>query len=470
MPKGKSLPGRVQDNPELVAREALLRQKSLVRLLVAVSGGADSCALLATCAALRAEFGFSLFTLHVDHGLRSPAEASADLSVVRNLCRALKVPLLVTRVPRGRIVAGAATRGRGIEDEARRVRRRAYARGLAHFHADRVLLAHTMDDVLEGTLLRILRGAGPLGLSSLAESKGAILRPLLACSRQGLRSYLLERGIRWSEDASNADPAFLRNRIRLELVPLLDDRFPSWRGALRTLRLRQGTMADYLGQSSREILTHARSDGYGRIVLDKSSWKESPQAVREETLLIAANRALRDARRALLGSPFPRADRMPQRREIPYRTLHGLCSLDNPRGDLGAFAVFPRSEGLEVSAQGFSRPERGFFIEIHSPGSYRLPFATLVVGLGDGIVPLTVFPILARSACPKEVAKVRSRGDVRAAVSAASLPAAHSLGDSLVIIEQSGAPTQFLVCGISRPFAIDSASRDCSPGLTFSIL
>jgi tRNA(Ile)-lysidine synthetase-like protein len=138
------------------------------RLLAAVSGGADSTAMLAACASVRGrafcERGV-LSVVHVDHGLRPPEECAGDAEVVRSLCDRLGVACTVAVIGRGKIEAWARDTGSGIEAAARHFRHEALRREAARVQADFILVAHTQDDALETAVMRFLRGSGPRGLA-----------------------------------------------------------------------------------------------------------------------------------------------------------------------------------------------------------------------------------------------------------------------------------------------------------------
>ena len=216
------------------------------RICAAVSGGADSVALLlllhAANALPRHGLGVGLSAVHVHHGLRGD-EADADLAFVEALCLRLAVPLHVhhasvpERMAASRAGAGKAGTGRaeGCEEAARAIRYELFASLIAQGHADSVLTAHTLDDQAETVLMKLLRGAWTEGLSGIhpvvlvdkAKPGGKILRPLLAVRRAELEDFLRARNQPWRTDSSNSDEAFTRNRVRHQLLPILREYNPS---------------------------------------------------------------------------------------------------------------------------------------------------------------------------------------------------------------------------------------------------
>jgi len=179
-------------------------------VLVAVSGGPDSVALLATLTALAPAWRLTLHVLHVDHGLR--ADSARDAEFVRALGTRLGVPVDVERVQVG---AGS------VEAAARTARYAALEAWADRVGASRIAVGHTADDQAETVLMRVLGGAGVRGLAAIPPVRGRIIRPLIELRRQAVREALTAEGLEWVEDPSNRDPKFLRNRIRHELIPLL---------------------------------------------------------------------------------------------------------------------------------------------------------------------------------------------------------------------------------------------------------
>lgn len=181
-------------------------------LLVGLSGGADSVALLL----LLLERGGRIEAAHVNHGLRGE-DSDGDEAFVRALCAEKGVPLRVYR---------AAPPDNPGEDWARRARYGFLRQAMRETGADALALAHHRDDQAETLLMHLMRGAGPTGLTGMASDAMIdgirVVRPLLGVSGRELRDMLAERGQPWREDATNRDPRYLRNAIRLEVMPIME--------------------------------------------------------------------------------------------------------------------------------------------------------------------------------------------------------------------------------------------------------
>jgi len=240
----------------MAARTRLALDRTLLsageRVCVAVSGGADSTALLlGLCEANRAkaeggqELGVAVSAAHVHHGLRG-ADADADAAFVRELCEGLGVALRVTQVD---TPARMRNEGEGMEEAARGLRYAALWGLMERGEVDVVATAHTLDDQAETVMMKLLRGAGTEGLGGISpvleggggtrantggvplrksqeqddgeRRSGRIVRPLLGVRRAEVEAFLRERGQAWREDASNRDLTLTRNRVRHRLMPEL---------------------------------------------------------------------------------------------------------------------------------------------------------------------------------------------------------------------------------------------------------
>lgn len=191
-------------------------------LLVALSAGPDSTALLAAVSELRdAGYLDRVSALHVDHGLRAGGEQ--DAACARRACDALAVPFASVRV---QVAPG------NVQAEARRARYAALLAEAARVGATHIATGHTLTDQAETVLLRLLRGAGARGLSGIPARRGALVRPLLERAREEGIAYLRARGIAFRDDPTNATPRFARNRLRLALSPVLRELAPSFERAL----------------------------------------------------------------------------------------------------------------------------------------------------------------------------------------------------------------------------------------------
>lgn len=238
-----------------------------VTVLVAVSGGCDSVALLRAMAALKTAGAGRLGAVHLNHGLR--AEADADDNFVAELCGRLGVACQIGHAPVEQL---AAERGDGIEEAARRARYAFLAEAAERFGARFVTTAHTADDQAETILHRIVRGTGIRGLAGMSRTRSlghaTLIRPLLSVRHAELQQYLRDLQQAYRCDESNADPRFTRNRIRHETMPHLRDRYNT---NLSDALLRLGELA----AESQAVVDHAVDQ-----CLDRCATLDPPRSAR----------------------------------------------------------------------------------------------------------------------------------------------------------------------------------------------
>ncbi len=251
-------------------------------VLVAVSGGGDSVALLRILLGV----GQRVAAAHVHHGLRGP-EADADLAFVADLARTLGVTLAVAHVD------AASRDGRSPEARARALRYRELERMRRAGNYRHLATAHHLDDQAETVLLRALRGTGIGGLAAIRPSldRGRVLRPLLRVRRSSLRRYLAARALGFREDATNADLRTPRNRLRAEILPALEALHP---GASERL----ASLADLAAEHDAALiatlepwLEQLSEPGDGGLWLDAAKLSEFDVGRRRRALLALAARA-----------------------------------------------------------------------------------------------------------------------------------------------------------------------------------
>ena len=204
----------------LTLTERTLRDECRVepktRIVIAVSGGGDSQALLHVLARLAPKLRLELFAHGVDHGLR--AEAKAELDLAHALARELGVPFSTSKL---RVETGGNLMAR-----ARTARYRALRECMAELEAHFIATAHHADDRAETILERLLRGAGPRGLAVMPPKAGDLLRPLVRARKSDVQAHLTRHAISFASDPSNVDQRFLRVRLREEVLPLLSELSP----------------------------------------------------------------------------------------------------------------------------------------------------------------------------------------------------------------------------------------------------
>ncbi len=251
-------------------------------VLVAVSGGLDSTALLHALHLLSESQRLNLSIGHVNHGLRGD-ESEADETAVRDLAAALGRPVRVARVDPRALREGLSSRERPtLQEAARTLRYRALAELAEQAGASRIATAHTADDQAETVLLRLMRGTSPDGLGGIPERSpdGRIVRPLLRVSRDQIERFARAQGLCWREDSSNRRVEYARNRLRRHWLPGLAGDFNP-----RLLRA-IGGLAEAQREDSEWIATLVEREAASRFAVDgqwlqieAKDWSELPEAL-----------------------------------------------------------------------------------------------------------------------------------------------------------------------------------------------
>ena len=190
------------------------------RVVVALSGGPDSTALLAVLASIAPELDLSLIVAHFNHGLRG-AESDEDEKFSRDLSDRMGLVFCAAKMDQNNYKKGVSP-----EDFYRRERYGFLNKVAADYQARKIALGHNLQDQAETVLLNLLRGSGPEGLKGILPKRdGNIIRPLIEISRPEIISYLNKTGISYRQDSSNKNKMYLRNQIRTELIPYLQEKY-----------------------------------------------------------------------------------------------------------------------------------------------------------------------------------------------------------------------------------------------------
>lgn len=205
---------------QYIDQNNILRQGD--KVLVAVSGGVDSIALLDVLLRLRDNFKLGLHVAHLNHMFRGQ-QSMEDAFFVDNICRSLALPVVYASAD----VPEAASQGGSAQEAARQVRYE-YLRRLARiYRCNKIALGHHMDDQAETVLHNLLRGSGMVGLAGMLPAHGKIIRPLLAVEKGEIEEYCRRRKLNWREDPSNKKCIYRRNKIRNRLIPELQAEYNS---------------------------------------------------------------------------------------------------------------------------------------------------------------------------------------------------------------------------------------------------
>lgn len=342
-------------------------------MLVAVSGGADSTALLYILKELKRRLRLRLTVAHLNHKIRGK-DAGEDARFVKQLARRLHLDFALGTAAVPRL---ARRLGISLEMAGRQARYDFFEKTARARRGDVVATAHTADDNVESILLMLTRGCGLQGLTGIPPlsriGKITVVRPLLGTDRRTIEKYLRERKLSWREDISNTDPGFLRNRVRHELLPLLEAKYNKGiRHALINLADVLRSENELMDALATAIYTEAR-DRYGRGLNCAAVAKYQ---------LAARRRVLRH---------WLKINGI-QAGTLDFQTINKLDSLlMNPAGGrslelAGGLNIRRNYQRLEIEKQ-VTKPDGNFYHKIRIPGRTILPEAGLIVRaeLGPGI-------------------------------------------------------------------------------------
>lgn len=239
---------------QTIEKEALLTPGD--RVLVALSGGADSVALLQGLVLLQKQWNLTLTAAHVHHGIRGE-EADRDCDLALALCERLGVECLVHRV---NVPAICKETGEGEEECGRRIRYEFFS---SLPHIDKIATAHTANDSAETVLLHLIRGAGLKGLRGILPKRGNIIRPLIACTRSQVEAFCQEHHLIYANDSTNNDTTYRRNFVRHNLLPLCQQLNPGFLESIGRSTTANQKDFDYLATVGEQLLKEAKTNqGY----------------------------------------------------------------------------------------------------------------------------------------------------------------------------------------------------------------
>jgi tRNA(Ile)-lysidine synthase len=250
-------------------------------MMVAVSGGPDSMALLAVLYQLRSVYNVTLVVAHINHQLRGE-ESTRDAVFVEHQAARLGLPFSLRSVD---VKGLQRTAGLSPQHAARQLRYACLAALQRALGATHIALGHTADDQAETLLMRLLRGSSPAGFAGMPPVRLPCVRPLLAVSRDAIMAYLRAEGIPWVEDSSNSHPVYLRNRVRLHLLPQLRQYNPQIASRLNELadicRAEQYLLAQQTAQVAAQVVCWQPGK---RVLMRCHPYSTAPLAVQRRLL------------------------------------------------------------------------------------------------------------------------------------------------------------------------------------------
>ncbi|MGP1458072.1 MAG: tRNA lysidine(34) synthetase TilS [Treponema sp.] len=340
----------------------------------AVSGGADSMSLLVSLAHILKDSCVLLNVINVNHNMREEAESAADSIFVTDFCENLKargfrINVFTAELPRGLVACTAAVRKKGAEEAARFLRYKTFDNFAERENAAFICLAHNKNDALETLLMHFLQGAS----GSIAAVRGRYIRPLLNITRAEIETYLTAQNIPWRTDYTNFDEQYFRNKIRLSLVPLLNEKFFGWDTALLAGAARTAEDAAALEELASAHRWQERKDS---LCMDKNEFCSCPAAVRRRLLYKAFT---------LLGAE----------KRIPRTFINAVQDAADARASRFSFSAGGLKAGFSSQSVCIQKEKKRatascFFAIIETSGVYNFTFGALSAEIQKGKARISV--------------------------------------------------------------------------------
>ncbi len=252
------------------------------RILIGISGGPDSVTLLNILLSFKKRYNLSFFIVHLDHMLRGK-ESDEDVSFVKNLAQELDLPCEIrscnlTKITRKEHLT--------LEEAGRKYRYKFFLEAARKFKTNKIALGHNADDQVETVLMRFLRGSGLEGLMGIPPVRGKIIRPLIECSRTEIEEYCKENKIEYRVDSSNKEVVYFRNKIRLELLPLLSKSYnKNIKDIMLRLRSIISEVSAYLNQETELFFKEVvRRESPEMVIIDLKKFTSLPLALKRRII------------------------------------------------------------------------------------------------------------------------------------------------------------------------------------------
>ena len=268
------------------------------RILAGVSGGPDSITLLHVLNSLKKEYSLNIVIAHLDHKFRGE-ESAADRKFCEDLAKKYNLEIMWEEID---VPGIAKEKGISPEEAARLARYDFFKRAAKEKNIYKIAVGHTRDDQAETVLMRIIRGAGMKGLGGISPVKemsgNKIIRPLIEVSRKDVEDFIVEERLRFRKDSSNEKTIFTRNKIRLELIPLLEKDFnPNIKEVLSNMAENLQIENEFLSKYAKRKFKSVSKIRQGQIQIDGKKFKKLPKAVRKRVLRAALEELKGDLRR-----------------------------------------------------------------------------------------------------------------------------------------------------------------------------
>jgi tRNA(Ile)-lysidine synthase len=248
------------------------------KVLVAVSGGADSLALLYLLEQFSKELGYELFVAHLNHLVRGK-ESDEDASFVEKEANKLSLPVFIDKID----VKKSGLKS-SFQESARILRYQFLEDVLTSIKGNKIALGHTADDRIETVLMNFLRGTGLRGLAGIPEARGHVVRPILSCTRSEIEGFLDGQNLIYRTDSSNNETKYLRNKIRHEVIPFLKTFNPDISGNLLGLAEIAREEEQWMSEKTRELYSQLVTPENGDLCFEITEFENQPLAMKRRLI------------------------------------------------------------------------------------------------------------------------------------------------------------------------------------------
>lgn len=343
----------------------ILSEKSTnkkIELGVAVSGGADSISLLTALFQISLYTSINLKVITVNHYIRNDEETCGDVDFVCSYCEKLsqndkKIECFVAELKKGEVVELAKQRNCGIEESARFLRYQKFDEFIKEQNLSYLCLAHNQNDQIETLVMRFLQGSS--ANYGILSRRGKYIRPILNCSRSEIEQYLIKKNIFWRTDSTNSDTNFLRNKIRLKVIPFFDEEFPGWEKSVLLGAEKQLDESNFIKQIIQNVPIIQTENGI-EILYEKIS--NFPQSLQIQILLKMCNLCNDENR-------------------IPHLFLKDVTNLLVLKKDFKKYydnlEISLKKDKVFVKKYVKNETDLCFFDIIKEEGSYKFPFGII---------------------------------------------------------------------------------------------
>jgi tRNA(Ile)-lysidine synthase len=327
-------------------------------ILIGLSGGPDSVALLSMLAELRGKYRFRLGCCHIDHGIRPISSSRKEAELVRSLASCFDIPLSIRKIEKDSLKKRARAEGRSLEETARAERYALFNEVMKREGYEYLALGHHRDDQEETAIMRFFQGSGPNGLAGIPEMRGSIIRPLLSLTRDEILVYVDAKKLQYRIDESNYEEDFLRNRVRNRLIPCIKETIPDYRAGIASVSGKMERIGEFISQESKKRIPWRREGN--RFIVSKKRFAEQPGVLRIESIYTVINQ---------LGRVY-------SEKRVPYKFLAPLYSDDAVCKEgviLQGFGIVLKSEGNSIffEPEVVHREKKSYFIRIDGEGRYH---------------------------------------------------------------------------------------------------